>query len=96
MQNYDWPGNVRELQNPLHHYITLKKFDIVSNSLFRPEEPDDFAQQEIGEETGDLRTAIKSFEKGYLTKVLTENKWHKSRSASMLGINRKALFKKMK
>ncbi len=97
MQNYDWPGNVRELQNTLHHYITLKKFDIVGKSLFKPENSDDdFAKNAIEEETGNLRTAMDRFEKKYLTKILTENKWHRSRSASMLGINRKTLFKKMK
>lgn len=96
MQNYDWPGNVRELQNTLHHYITLKKFDIIGKSLFKPEELDDFAEKAMEGEICDLRTAIESFERKYLTKVLEENKWHRSRTASFLGINRKTLFKKMK
>lgn len=96
MQNHDWPGNVRELQNALDRYVTLKKFDFFGNSLLKSEILDDFTEIAIQGDIRDLRTAMEDFEKKYLTKVLAENKWHRSRTASTLGINRKTLFKKMK
>jgi PAS domain S-box-containing protein len=96
MQNHDWPGNVRELENTLHRYITLKKFDFFGKILLKPEKLDVFTEKAIQGEICDLRTVMEDFEKKYLTKVLAENNWHRSRAASTLGINRKTLFKKMK
>jgi PAS domain S-box-containing protein len=96
MQDHNWPGNVRELQNTLHRYVTLKKFDFFGNLLLKSKELDEFAEKEIQGEICDLRTVMENFEKKYLTKVLTENNWHKNRTASKLGINRKTLFKKIK
>jgi PAS domain S-box-containing protein len=96
MQNHDWPGNVRELQNTLDRYVTLKKFDLFDNLLLKSRISDDFTKITIQGEPCDLRTAMEDFEKKYLTKVLRENKGHRIRTATTLGINRKTLFKKMK
>jgi len=43
----------------------------------------------------DLPLAMETFERDHIMKVLSENKWHRRRSASALGINRKTLFRKM-
>ncbi len=43
----------------------------------------------------ELPGVIKSLEKAHILKVLSENKWHRSRTATALGINRKTLFRKM-
>jgi PAS domain S-box-containing protein len=96
MQNHDWPGNVRELENTLHRYITMKKFDFFDKLLLKPEKLNDFKENSVQGEMCDLRAAMEDFEKKYLIKVLAENSWHRSRTASKLGINRKTLFKKMK
>jgi transcriptional regulator of acetoin/glycerol metabolism len=39
--------------------------------------------------------ALKVFERDHIMKVLSENNWHRRRTAAALGINRKTLFRKM-
>ncbi len=39
--------------------------------------------------------ALKTFEKDHILKALSENNWHRHRTALALGINRKTLFRKM-
>ena len=93
IQQYDWPGNVRELQNTLHRYVTLKRFDMVHVS---PSGVDARQMTDGGQafEIQDIRTAVRDFEKGYILKALDRYQWHRGRVASVLGINRRTLFKK--
>ena len=98
MQRYDWPGNVRELQNVIHRYITLKEVDFLNILQSKPAEPKTMAEKLILHNNNDLelRTAKESFEKKYIEKLLDEHHWHKSKVASILGINRRTLFRKIK
>jgi PAS domain S-box-containing protein len=43
----------------------------------------------------ELPGILKDLEREHILKVLTENKWHRTRTAAALGINRKTLFRKM-
>ena len=95
MYNYDWPGNVRELQNVLQRYVTLKTFDFIN-----PQTPATAPQIQIPDDIPDptglpLAAAIDSFEKRVIEKTLESNRWHKQRTAVILGIDRKTLFRKM-
>jgi len=98
MQDYDWPGNVRELQNALDRYITLKEIDFMDVSQSDQAVPEIIADSFMvqSNQSLKLRTATESFEKKYIEKLLSEHKWHKTKVASMLGINRRTLFRKMK
>lgn len=98
MQSYDWPGNVRELQNAIHRYITLKEIDFLDISQSKPAKPEIIAKKLILENNNNLmlRAAKESFEKKYLEKLLHEHQWHKAKVASILGINRRTLFRKIK
>ena len=98
MQDYDWPGNVRELQNALDRYITLKEIDFMDVSQSDQAVPEIIADRFMvqSNQSLKLRTATESFEKKYIEKLLSEHKWHKTKVASMLGINRRTLFRKMK
>jgi PAS domain S-box-containing protein len=98
MQRYDWPGNVRELQNVIHRYITLKEVDFLNISQSKPAEPKTTAEKLILHNNDNLKlhTAKESFEKKYIEKLLYEHHWHKSKVASILGINRRTLFRKIK
>ena len=42
-----------------------------------------------------LTTVMESFEKKYIEKLLDEHQWRKTKVASILGINRRTLFRKM-
>jgi PAS domain S-box-containing protein len=98
MQNYDWPGNVRELQNAIHRYITLKKIDFMDIPQSKPDEPDIIPEDITIQNHRDveLRMMMENFEKKIIKSTLERHRWHKTKVASILGIDRKTLFRKMK
>lgn len=98
MQAYDWPGNVRELQNAIHRYITLKEIDFMDISQSKLDGSEIIPENIIIQDNQDLKlhTVMESFEKKYIEKLLEEHQWHKTKVASILGINRRTLFRKMK
>jgi PAS domain S-box-containing protein len=98
MQAYDWPGNVRELQNAIHRYITLKEIDIMDISQSKLDESQIIPESIIiqNNQNPKLHAVMESVEKIYIKKLLEEQQWHKTKVASILGINRKTLFRKMK
>lgn len=94
--NYDWPGNVRELQNVLHRYLTVDRLDFTGATEFRsesraPERP----AADISLETN-LRDALDAYEKRYITDVLDKNRWHRGKTAEVLQIPPRTLYRKMK
>jgi PAS domain S-box-containing protein len=94
--DYDWPGNVRELQNALHRYATLKQLDFVEVSSLGAAKPSESASLEPDGDAMDLSAAVASFEGRYIRGLLEQNEWGKTRVASILGIDRKTLYRKMK
>ncbi|MCP4344292.1 MAG: PAS domain S-box protein [Desulfobacterales bacterium] len=101
MRNYDWPGNVRELQNTLHRYITLNTLDFMGFPLQEPVSAGlhcnmHLSDEEIMKNKTDLRTAVQDFEKRYITRLLEKNRWHRGKVSSVLNIDRRTLFRKIK
>ena len=98
IQSYDWPGNVRELQNAVHRYITLKENNFIDTSQHKPARPEIVPEHLVIQSRQDLklRDVMKSFEKKYIKYLLHEHKWHKAKVASVLGIDRRTLFRKLK
>jgi two-component system, NtrC family, response regulator HydG len=84
---YDWPGNVRELRNVLQRYVTLGHIEFLAP----------------GQEPGitqittqlNLREAVQRLEKSLISKALHEAGDNRTRAAALLGISRRALFRKM-
>jgi DNA-binding NtrC family response regulator len=98
MQRYDWPGNVRELQNAVRQFIALQEMDVISNLPLHPPAGAIFEKavvQEIGNGHS-LSEAVQRFERRYLEHLLTEHKWHRSKVAAILGVDRRTLFRKIK
>jgi DNA-binding NtrC family response regulator len=100
MQQYDWPGNVRELQNTVHRYITMGQIDFLgdappAHSETAPASPADspFPPERLDQPLGE---AVSDFERRYIELVLKEHRWHRTRVAELLGIDRRTLFRKMK
>ena len=97
LYNYDWPGNIRELQNMLQRYLALKRLDLIDLNLDtqsnKPgnEPPIDFNQRDIN-----LQTAVGSLEKTLILKALNQTNWNRSKAATLLGISRRALYRKTK
>ena len=96
LTSYDWPGNVRELINTMHRYLTLKKLDfldtfLIDDSLTEP--PVSIEERETNEP---LDATMKRLEKLYLTKVLEDNDWHQGKVSTLLGVDPKTLYRKIK
>ncbi|MDZ7762542.1 MAG: sigma 54-interacting transcriptional regulator [Desulfovermiculus sp.] len=96
MINYDWPGNVRELQNTIHRYLAFGHID-----FFSPQEEGQGTVQnpnfgEAGTEHLKLQEVLEAREKEYIEYLLHEYRWHRSKVAEILGVDRRTLFRKMK
>jgi len=96
LHDYHWPGNVRELQNTLQRYFMLGSLDFMGS---QPEQQKDIEIQPAQKPTIiniPLQSAMKEYEKEHILNALTINRWQKAKTATILGINRKTLFIKMK
>lgn len=96
LTRYHWPGNVRELQNVLHRLVTLGRL------ILEDTHPDRSATEMEGRETSSrvssdqLADAVAQFEKEFLLEQLQRQRWHVTRTAAALGVDRRTLQRKMK
>jgi PAS domain S-box-containing protein len=96
LSRYHWPGNVRELQNVLHRYVTLGR--LVLEDVGGGAQPPDkgTAATGLAGSVDKLADAVGRFEKAFLLERLQQQRWHVSRTAAALGVNRRTLQRKMK
>lgn len=98
--DYAFPGNVRELENAIMRCVTLAVNGVLSSGDLpsRMRDPIDADRQatavEIGERPNDWQT-LKSLEAGYIRKILQATEGNKRRTAEILGISRKTLYRKL-
>ena len=93
-RRYTWPGNVRELENMIERAIVTAESNEVTT--------DDVSMEQLGR-VEDLigyavreQLSLEDLEKMYIVEILRLTRGHKSRAASILGINRKTLLEKRK
>lgn len=96
LYGYDWPGNVRELQNVIQRYLTDKKLDFLTSISQAETSVEAPVVALAGYAGGSLSSALEAFEKQFITETLKSQKWKKSKTANLLGVSRKTLFRKMK
>ncbi len=87
--NHTWPGNVRELQNVIHRYLTVDRLDFMSGGNIVG------SGEKTTPEVKQLREALDDLEKGNVFRALEQTRWNKSKAASLLGISRRSLFRRM-
>ncbi|MBN1547225.1 MAG: sigma 54-interacting transcriptional regulator [Syntrophaceae bacterium] len=96
LYGYNWPGNVRELQNVIQRYLTEKKLNFLSAN-YQEKLPADAQPIEIKNIEGEtLNAVLEAFEKQYISETLKRHQWKKGKTATLLGVSRKTLFRKMK
>jgi DNA-binding NtrC family response regulator len=97
LYEYDWPGNVRELQNVIVRYCATKRIDLTTQI---PIHESTAAGANHPAATFDpskmLIAQVEAFESNIIRSALEFNRWHKGKTAKMLGVDRKTLFNKMK
>lgn len=103
--DYHWPGNVRELKNVLRRAVLLTDSDYItpahlSIDLIKPREhPESFGKIELPEsldERASFEDIIKKVERDVIKKALEAAGGNKMKTAEILHLNRKALYRKMK
>jgi PAS domain S-box-containing protein len=97
LYNYDWPGNVREVQNVLQRYLTTKRLDFVDFGADKPENNTTvFSLEDIALKNLELYKAIEVFEKRFITEILNQNQRHRRKTAEILGLPVRTLYRKIK
>jgi two-component system nitrogen regulation response regulator NtrX len=97
LTGYPWPGNVRELRNVMERVGILfpgKKVSAAQLAQALPRAED--APAVTGEGSGRLKETMRAVEKQEILKALERNKWHMTRAAEELGLERSHLYKKMR
>jgi DNA-binding NtrC family response regulator len=94
LMSYSWPGNVRELENVLQQTLLLSPFVVVL-----PENlPDRFWRQKESKENmapADM-SPLEEAERDQIRQTLKAASWNQSKTAQVLGIDRKTLRLKIR
>jgi len=85
---HTWPGNVRELANAIERASVLCQGNQIqaSDLPLRMNEVPEIPKQ----------SSLDDVERSYIERVLGEQNWNITRSASVLGIDRVTLYNKIK
>ncbi|MDR1099525.1 MAG: sigma 54-interacting transcriptional regulator [Treponema sp.] len=85
MLSYSWPGNIRELENCVERACVISK-----NKWIQQEDLFLEAGSHLPEQDGNrnLKTAINTFKRYFIKKVLEENNWNQTGAARALDIQR--------
>ncbi len=88
LQQYKWPGNIRELEHAIEKAVILSESDIIK--------ADDFYFTPSTAQTSNLDSVnLEEVEENTIKKALLKCSGNISRTAEMLGITRKTLYKKI-
>jgi transcriptional regulator of acetoin/glycerol metabolism len=89
--SYHWPGNIRQLRNVIERAVILSKGDtIVFKDL-----SEEFLAHNNNTRVARAITSLKEMEIKAVKNALTACDGNKSKAARMLGISRKALYKRL-
>jgi two-component system response regulator HydG len=93
---YDWPGNVRELENCIERAVILARDEVIVPADLPPQvhvQPPDTGGAALALPYG---TTLDEMEKALILKTLDETGGNRTRTAEILGINRRTLQNKLK
>jgi DNA-binding NtrC family response regulator len=89
---YDWPGNVRELRNCMESAVVMAKGSVITEDDLPPTVR---AKNDEGWIRIPLGTSLSEAEQIIIRDTLSSLKGNKSKTASVLGIGRKTLHRKL-
>ena len=91
LYSYYWPGNVRELENSIERACVLGKPPLITEDDLRLQTQ---TKSELSKNLNidlvdkTLKSALNTFKKEYLTKILEETNWNQTEAAKILDVQR--------
>jgi DNA-binding NtrC family response regulator len=97
IMTYDWPGNVRELENCMERAVALTRFETLTLDDLPPKIRDYRSTEAFttSEDPQDL-PSMDVVEERYIRKVLSAVGNNKTLAATILGFDRRTLYRKLK
>lgn len=101
MKDYYWHGNLRELHNVVKRSVLLAQdryvtLECLPEEIKSPSYFDDLTTENVTSEPANLKSVSKSAERDAIISVLEKTGYNKTKAASVLNIDRKTLYNKMK
>jgi two-component system response regulator AtoC len=93
LTGYAWPGNVRELENAIEAAVALTRSGVLMPEDFPPKVRADFHDVQRVEDFFVDLPSLDELEKRYLAHVFRVTRENKAKTAGILGINRKTLYR---
>jgi len=90
LNQYQWPGNVRELQHALERAVIMSDSDMLQD--------DDFLLSTRSEKVAEIEIDtynLEEVEKNIIVKVLKQNQGNVTQAATVLGLTRTSLYRRM-
>jgi transcriptional regulator with PAS, ATPase and Fis domain len=91
MRDYGWPGNARELRNAIERAGLIEESDVITAASLPIRASSDLIATAVRG-----RWTLEELESHYIREVLRTTRSNYSRTAEILGINRKTLLEKRK
>jgi transcriptional regulator with GAF, ATPase, and Fis domain len=98
LRAYRWPGNVRELKNVIERAVVLSRGDVLTEddlTLTHLSTPGDSGEI-LAPKRGYQPMSLADVERRHIMETLRNTGWNKSRAASILGIERSTLDRKIR
>ncbi len=98
---YRWPGNVREMKNVIERAVVLARGEYVDHedlvlSALKTAGDTESGSQLSSTGAGYEPTSLAEIEREHILRTLNATRWNKSRAASILGIERSTLDRKIR
>jgi DNA-binding NtrC family response regulator len=90
-QNYHWPGNIRQLKNVVERAVLLAKGDKITVKDL----PIEYSRARRLKEINNSQLTLKEIERDAIRNVLLQCDGNKSEACRILGISRKAFYKRL-
>ena len=96
LSSYAWPGNVRELENCIERAVALAQYDQLTVEDL-PEKVRAYAAGRFVVSADDTTEVVpmEQVERNYIQRVLTLMGGNKARTAQVLGLDRRTLYRKL-
>jgi DNA-binding NtrC family response regulator len=92
--DYEWPGNVRELEHTIERAVLICDSEDILPEHLSPEIQ--FPEETLIRKAGEEGRSLEAMEKEYIRMILKKTGGHKSKASSVLGMDRRTLYRKLK